>query len=447
MSPDLTSPPAPYAPAAAPFVRQRAMLHADPLSLTGPVVLGTDGRGSDAAYRAARRVADRLGVGIEVVAVLQPLPEYTIGTGLPPVPPGFEAERRAEIEEVVRRRLSDAIGAAGWRLHVRYGDPARSICELATERAASLVVVGIGRHSPLDRIFGSETALRVVRHADRPVLAVAADFAALPTSAVVATDFSPASVRAAQVALRLVPPGGSLTLLHVGPEPGDLRTPARAEWATAWEANLAALFGRLREVLHPDLPDDVELRTRQVHGPVADAVLAASLEERAQLIATGTYGPGFVERLVVGSVAATLLRRTAGSLLVVPPPPPAQRAELRLRMAGTVETNEPGDWSETLAAFSRRNLGRRAILEVDDPTLGAQLEQRGWAFLGAAYDPHDECVELMFGDPASATRHLTRSIARPYAIGIHAGDQGRDAALRVVHEEAGQTMVTFMDGA
>ena len=444
MSTDLVPPPAPAElDAAAPLVRQRALPHSDPLALVGPVVLATDGRGSDAAYRAAHRVAERLGVGIDVVAVLQPLPEYTIGTGLPPMPQGYEAERRAELEEVVRRRVGDAIGPAGWRLHVRYGDPARTICEIATERGASVIVVGIGRHAPLDRVFGSETALRVVRHADRPVLAVAADFGALPSRAVVATDFSPASVRAAQIASRLLAPGGQLTLLHVGPEPAELRTPARETWAKAWATNLAALFDRLRELLRPDVPGDVTVGTREVHGPVADAVLKAAADDGADFIATGTYGPGFVERLVVGSVAAALLRRASGSVLVVPPPSPAQRAALRLRMAGTVESDEPGDWADTLATFSRRNGGRRATLEVDDPALGAQLEQRGWAFLGAAYDPHDENVELMFGDATSARRHLTHSIHRPLTIGIHADDAGRETALRVGHGR-GQTLVTFL---
>jgi hypothetical protein len=230
----------------------------------------------------------------------------------------------------------------------------------------------------------------------------------------------------------------------VGPDPEALRGTAAEEWARGWSSNLAALFDRMRDAIAPDLRDGITLATRQASGGVAEAVLAAAAADGAQLVASGTYGPGVVERLVVGSVATALLRGASGSVLVVPPPSPAQRAELRLRMAGTVETDEPKEWAETLDLFTRRNASRRATLEVDDAALGAQLEQRGWAFLGATYDAHDARVELMFGDPTSATRHLTRSIPHARGIGIHADARGRDQALRVEHD-GGQTMVTFLE--
>jgi hypothetical protein len=34
-----------------------------------------------------------------------------------------------------------------------------------------------------------------------------------------------------------------------------------------------------------------------------------------------------------------------------------------------------GDWGAQLDAFSRRNVGRRGTLEVDDPEIGAQAQE------------------------------------------------------------------------
>ena len=52
-----------------------------------------------------------------------------------------------------------------------------------------MLVMGIGRHSPLDRLFGTETTLATLRESAVPVLAVGMNFPAAPMRVVVVGKF------------------------------------------------------------------------------------------------------------------------------------------------------------------------------------------------------------------------------------------------------------------
>ena len=120
--------------------------------------------------------------------------------------------------------------------------------------------------------------------------------------------------------------------------------------------------------------------------------------------------------------------------------------------SGTVESRAPAEWAAILDAFSRRNVGRRTAVEMDDSELGAQAVERGYALLGVTYDHHDGGIALMLGAPtaaaadASPTAHLTRTARGIVAIGVQASPDGRDAALSL-RGEHGQTLLTFLPDA
>jgi hypothetical protein len=100
------------------------------------------------------------------------------------------------------------------------------------------------------------------------------------------------------------------------------------------------------------------------------------------------------------------------------------------------------EWTRALDEFTRRNVGRRGVLEVDDPEIGAQAQEHDYPLLGATYDPHDGRVELMFGELGDLDRHLSRSIGNVGRIDVLSDEKGRDIALRIGHG-AGQTLLTF----
>lgn len=408
----------------------------------GPVLIATDGRAAaGGAVALGARAAARTGVAPVVAAVLEPIATYGAEL-LVALPPEFDAGRRADTREAVRAQLAELAGpdAAAWPLETEVGPPAHTIAELAAARDASMIVLGIGKHSPFDRLFGTETALRVLRNTDRVVLAVPADVIALPTRAVAAVDFTPASVRAAEAAIALLAEDGTLVLAHVKPKVNAAQ-PLLADWDRAYGARVEELFGRLEALLAEQRPD-VRLLRHVAVGDPAEQLLAAVATQEAQLVATGTHGAGFVERMLVGSVATAILRRATCAVLACQEPAPGEVARIERRLLGAAESTDAAGWAVMLADFAMRNAGRRTRLEVDDPAIGAQVTERGFALLGAAYDRRDGRVELMLGDPEHNRRHVTRSIPRATAVAVLCDDAGRDRALRVEHGQ-GQTLLTF----
>jgi nucleotide-binding universal stress UspA family protein len=183
--------------------------HAKP-ARRGPVVLATDGTSpSGAVVLAARLLADRLDVPLEVVSVLEPGP-----TGSPP--PRLDVHDDAENVEARHRvretKVRDYVcrysgGAAPARIHLRDGDAATQIAEFARDVSATMIVVGSVRR----RLSGAKTA-RVLRGAKCPVLSVPPGFTGLPHIVVVGADSGSSSVRAADTALLLVADGGGVKL-------------------------------------------------------------------------------------------------------------------------------------------------------------------------------------------------------------------------------------------
>jgi nucleotide-binding universal stress UspA family protein len=296
----------------------------------------------------------------------------------------------------------------------------------------------------VDRIFGSETALGVLRRGACPVLAVPAEAAGTLAHAVAAVDFSAASVRAAEAAVDLLSDGGTLTALHVRPRTSALLSGGVAvltAWEEAYTRRTDELLGRLTAMIRARRPD-VRVTGMVRTGAPADVALAVAGEVGADLIATGTQGPGAVERLIVGSVSTAIIRRATVAVLACGEPSPTEVARIERSLFGVTEQTDHASWAALLADVTLRNAGRTSTVEVDDPMVGARTAERGYAFTGGAYDRHDRRIELMFADPVDPSRHLTRSLARVEVVQVETGPDGRDRAVRIQHG-AGRTTVTF----
>lgn len=290
------------------------------------ILVATIGRpGSDAALRAAAALSARSGAKVDVITVLEPLPVYDVGFA-PMVLPFEEIDRtrREELLARVRAQVDVACGTAGlWDVELHIGSPYHVIAEAAAAKDVAFVVLGIGRHEPADRIFGHETALRVGRLACVPVLAVAQGSNGIPRHIVVATDFSPSSLRAAHAAAELVATPGRLTLVHVAPSV-DVESAAAEEWERRYAAGVADAFARLEHQLA--VPPGITVDTRVLHGDAALELLHLVGETGADAIAVGSHGYNFMERVLVGSVATKILRSARCSVLLVPPEQHARRA-------------------------------------------------------------------------------------------------------------------------
>jgi nucleotide-binding universal stress UspA family protein len=313
------------------------------------ILIATDGHHpSLGALRVGAALVRELGSRADVVSVLEPSPPFASGGA----DLGGEAWGRvtaaasAALRDRVREQLEILGGALSEReLRVVIGPPAATIVRLAQEISARLIVVGLGRHGIADRWFGTEMALRVMRLAHVPVLAVPPEGASRPARGVVAMDFTDYSRDAARVAAALLRPGGELHLVHVlwDAQPA-LHRSGRSEWLREYRAlvteRLSHEVGRAAE------SGGVQVRPHMALGDPAREILRLADEIDADLIAAGSHGAGFVGRVLMGSVSTRLVRGARSAVLVAPPrsvPPELAGMRLEPRPA-----DEPADEAGTL---------------------------------------------------------------------------------------------------
>jgi nucleotide-binding universal stress UspA family protein len=415
--------------------------HANP-AVRGPILLATDGNDQSASPATfARLLALKLGVLLEVVTVIEPIVAYSTALGGIPVylPEAEEAIREARLAKVYDYLARQSIGVSAPSLHLRFGATAYEIARTAAQRAASFVVVGSAPRRRLNHIVSGKCAVRVLRASAVPVISVPPGMNALPKSIVVAVDFSPASVIAATAALLLVADGGTVTLMHILP-PLLADAPIRDIAGRDPSDSVQTLFGRLRDELRPFVPENVTIETMIRTDFEVEGILGSALNLNADAVAVGTHGPRLLERLFVGSVAASVLRNASQMVLAAPPPPAAEGLDLWLRLTGNARTSHAGEWTTTLDHFTRRNKGRRVTLEVDDPEIGAQLLGHG-ILVGVTYDAHDKRVEIMLGDAQSERRPMMHSIPSVDSIALTSDEGGGREALALRHGR-GQTLVS-----
>jgi nucleotide-binding universal stress UspA family protein len=108
-------------------------------------------------------------------------------------------------------------------------------------------------------------------------------------------------------------------ILHVK-EPLIVFTPVGAPMILPDEApqQLEAIRDRLRDVYVPDQAVQVEYRT--VEGSVSDEILRTANEIGANLIVLGTHGRSGLARLLMGSVAETVMHQSRVPVLALRSP-------------------------------------------------------------------------------------------------------------------------------
>jgi nucleotide-binding universal stress UspA family protein len=404
------------------------------------VAVGADG--SNVLHTAAALVPV-IGERLHVFSTIEPLSAEIFGGEPVILPPSFEEEQRAERVEHVAARIAEAAGQGHcWQMEIESGEPASEIVRRARELDASLIVMGIGKHKPIDRVFAGETTLRVIRRARCPVLAVVGTLEHPPREVIVATDFSPESALAAESAAALLQPGATMRLVHVWePSSTSNQEVLAIEWRYA--EGLPRRFERLAAAL--DVPAGVTVTFETREGKTVPQLLASADAHGADMIVAGRHGLNRVARIFLGSVTTALVRAASCAVLVTPEADFAELDRWQRVLTGTSESASAADWPRQLEEFSQRNRDRRTALEVDDPSIGAQTQEVGYALLGATYDPHDSRAELMLGLPRASSPHLTRSIGNVDSIAVLTAPTGADVGLRISHGE-GQTLLTFPGG-
>lgn len=409
-----------------------------PIRKVATVIVATDGtEQSDGALRVALARARETGASLEVVtvAMADPIadPEMQFSTSGEPNLPS-----REELREAVETQLTRVNGHESTHSVTLFeGNPAHVIARIATERRAALIVVGLGRHLVMDRLFSNETALQLARISRVPVLAVPSAARQAPRHAVVAVDFGELSIRVAQTAIEVVGDGGRVELVHVMQHAYDAFSIESKEVYDQWvHEQLTALSQQLV------VPSGVEVSFLALRGRPAPELLAYAEKVGADLIATGTQGRGFVARTLIGSVTSQLIRAATCSLLTIPRAALLALTRAERHALGMSTGAGPGEWARMLADFTTRNLGRRTILEVDDLEIGAQAQEVNYPLVAVMYDLRAQRLQIMLGDQTASGRHLSRSISGVSGIDVLADGRGHDVTLRIAHGTS-QTLLTF----
>ena len=421
---------------------------ASPSSLRprGPVVVAVGPTGGVAAASAGRAIAESTMRELVVVSIVEPPPVYTFETNRALLLPWLVEQQTAERREAVH----DLVHRLGMRdpdrepeIQIVYGEAEVEIPRFARLLGAGLIVMGIGPHDVRRRLVSAGTVATVSQHAPCPVLAVS-EHARVPARiAIIATDFSPESLYAARVARTLVAEDAVVDVVHAWHRL-DAVSPnvALATLNERYVDSLAGQFDRVRDALVP--VGSLAIHPVALEGKAADIVLDIARVKRADLIVCATHGHGAMHRWLVGSTSSALLRHADCSILLVPTPPLAERTWLaRTTAADTAVSSDRAEWDEELRAFVERNQFRRTRLEIEAPSLGAQIEESGYTLTGATYDPRDRQIGLMFGGARVGEPHLTHSLRAVRSLSVRSDEAECDEALLIRTDES-DALLTFL---
>lgn len=195
------------------------------------------------------------------------------------------------------------------------GFPDEQIVEMSRTEAADLVVVGSCGHGGVPRLSLGSVAQNVVRQSEIPVL-VARGAGSAFGRILVATDFSDAADRALALAMELVAPGGIVDVLHVVYVPAPIHggPPALLDASSLRRLEVEAARKGAELVIRHRRPG-IDLRFAWELGKPRAGVLRR-LESGHDLVALGSHGARGLRRLLLGSVAGSMVQHAPCSVLV-----------------------------------------------------------------------------------------------------------------------------------
>lgn len=407
----------------------------------GPVLIASDASdASDATFPVARLLAVHTGASIEVMSAVQPtsVPMYAFDAmptlGLTTAE--LVAQRTTQVRGQLARLVPDMAERAVRPVTVRSGEPVGEIVQRARELDARVIVVGRGRHGMLERTMGGESVLRLLQRGETPVLAVDPGLERLPRRVVIATDFSAFSVYAAQVALPLCAPDATVELVHVAPNLTE-HAPGLGDFANEYRTQVQASF---RAIIDRLAQREMTFETTLLEGNVSTRLMEHLERHPADLIVTATHGYGFLRRVMLGSVAAVLVRSAPCSVLCVPG---TAHTHAAARAQTPVPSNQtraiPLDTLDAqLAAFTERHRGHACTVEVQRRDIGTHALGHHLVLAGMSYEAAGRILTMSFGPSEEPGNHLSHQVPGCEQVVVVSDASGRERRL-VVKQGGGVT--------
>ena len=285
----------------------------------GDVLVATDfSAGAEQAVARAARLPMRRGSSLAILHVL---------------PAGLDRKAGVRARAEARRALA---AAAALARSITGGDAVRVVPRLvegipfleiirhARRGRADLVVLGRHGHRTFRELLLGSTAERVVRKGDTSVLVVDSKPAGAYVRPLVAIDLSGASRAVVDLALRVADPGvRSIGVVHAyetAPE-STLRRTAQAprDIKRYQRTTRQRVHGAVAALLDGFLEAEVRPKIVVRRGDARRVILDVAAQSRPDLLAVGTHGRTGVAYVLLGSVAAAIVRATPCDVLVARP--------------------------------------------------------------------------------------------------------------------------------
>lgn len=240
-------------------------------------------------------------------------------------------QKLGEVSAAMQAEVAKRLGARLQQLRAQgidaelasiVGAPGEVVAQLARDHAAELIVVGTHGHTGISRFLLGSVATAILRHAPCDVLVTRGNGGNAPfKKPLVAVDFSPASKRALRHAAAICEPGAPIEVVHAWELPAGSWGASffgvdRFPWSQIRDAvvesakkkgdKLVAESANLAHPIHVDL----------VQGAPTPVVTHAAERGGHDLIALGTHGHGGFRKLLLGSVAESVIRHAPCSVLV-----------------------------------------------------------------------------------------------------------------------------------
>lgn len=284
--------------------------------LSAPALPALD-RGFQLSAATGARCTVMHALGLEAMALLRGL----LGDKSPAVSTRLVEEAQARLDALVQDPARN-LGVVA-RTLVDEGLAGTAVTARAEAEGVDLVLVGAHGSGFLQRMLLGSTASRLLRKSRCPVLVVKQEPRGSYQRALVAMDFSPASLASIRLA-RQVAPGADLLLLHVFEVPfeGKLHF-AGVDELTVQQFRLEARERAVQQ-LHA-LAEQAGLVPSDytglvLHGDAVRELMQHEERHQCDLIVMGKHGTHVTEELLLGSVTQRVLAESQADVLVVVDP-------------------------------------------------------------------------------------------------------------------------------
>jgi nucleotide-binding universal stress UspA family protein len=279
------------------------------------ILLATDG--SKDAWQATNTA---IGIGMVTRSELHVV---NVGVVAPALLKSLDVEP-ARAEQEARRLLDEEVknienvGGTVAESHLKMGDAAQEIVDLAEELNVGLIAIGSRGRSPIKRALMGSVSDAVVRHAHCPVLVARWRPLIFPARILVATDGSEEATLAAKTAAELAQ--RTYSELHLV----SVTTAYFSHYAVHGPGLVENLRRRAQDVL-----DDQVKKIERSGGEVArkyvrvswrhpsDEIVRFAEQIGADVVVMGSRGLGGIRRALMGSVSDAVVRHAHCPVLVV----------------------------------------------------------------------------------------------------------------------------------